>query len=1651
MARLDEDDVASMKVVELRKELKRRGKEVKGCVRGLRRQVEVLRRRTGTRNKADSMDEREYERLKAVLQKRLKEAIAEEKGEDDKSQEGQHVVDERSGPEPTKEEPEKRKRDAEAISDADKRQRIESNQPKHDKGYSEAQSTMDVDNSGGQDARGQQVAPSRSVQPTRPRRDALEEVALLHWDPSTVSEPKWNAELVEAIYENEICGNSVAGERFRKGMRTLEMTRYLEHYLWKTLEVGKTSEAHVASILHLVNQKFYEGLEVWPSLRDRPELFSVFFQKAVTIMQSAPEAPSARQIQERCSFLLFLSNALASLEEPMVRKEVLRLFGLPLWHHIPAGRRELEFASHPTLAKAWVSIEKREAKRARNRTGGTGISSRKLEQEPVAATLPSLLDLYWRMLLMASSPVHNKMGSDLKSIADAYCQYFMSLMVDMLSQLPTRRTVLVWSDSNAVLVGSRHSKLYLESSRDNGFRRLVDRATMYAGFGIDAGNGEPLKPDDMQAAEDNKAFRLQQLLFHYWKDQHGAKDLALAPVSKIQRGEALRNFTMGLGVPELGELACAQLRILGPDFARAILPATHFTNERDLLATVVVEKFSTEFAPLPASAIAEKMSLYPDEFDVGDPRLTDTIDRRLLDAHKIASAADSQVLLPSAFPKLSLQYLTMEDYLLRHLELYRLEAAAAVRDDLMECLLRMQPKARDDGQVQLLGWARMGLQLQGMQMGAVDPPKVGSSVPAGVFASVQLELASARSQQAKYEWSKLRRGDIVYLVELHSKDVSPENEGSWPKSGVMRKFGLRRLRGARLLNDVEVSGVNTLKIEVSLDPSQYSRDLSQDLDPTSFHVVMRRKGKENNYPAVLSCLQQMLAGEGVGERDVPFWLRDVLLGYGNPHGASSPMVSARSPDVVSLDFGDTFRDEEHLKESFADVHGFDVGRPLPTTGNRATGFFCRLSYKGNEASPYRAEVYGNNETIANFGRGGKEKIEGVRFTKAQLMAITCGVRPGLTLIQGPPGTGKTDVAVQIARLLHRNFPKERTLIITHSNHALNDIFAKIAGKGDGSDGGIAQRYLLRLGKGEADLKMRDDDDEGEDDPRMLSVQTFDELDDARSLGHLELKAAKQGGANPATLDNAPDADLPHLQSSTNLFLDPDSGFGYDFTRQGRIDHMLHRRQRLLQQVAILATSMGFSQDVASTASYSCENARHFWTVEVLPAWEMHLKGQDKRNCTGQDPTKEPIIFPFRDFFAKIADSLQEEYSHSRAEGLRLLLESSEKQLFEYIHSIFEDLEECRPFELLTHASERGNFLLTNHAKLVAMTCTHAAMRRSDFLRLGFFFDSIIVEESAQITEVESFIPLTLQKGGTRLKRAVLIGDHKQLPPVIRCAVLRRESRMDQSLFARLVRLGVPSILLDKQGRSRPQIADLYRWHYSGLRDLPHVMDELQYKRATGGFAHAFQIVDVPDGHEHSPAPHAFQNLGEAEYLASVFQYARLCGHRRNCISVLTTYASQKQLLRDVFARRCGRNPLFGMPADICTVDEFQGQQNDIILLSLVRTASIGHIRDARRLVVALSRARLSMYIFCNFELFSGCQELSPLFQQSKHLPLQLDLVPGERVDTERRVDELKAGSQFLVENAAAMHSLVDRMAAEHWRGTQSEEDPWVNKSLAATE
>lgn len=595
---------------------------------------------------------------------------------------------------------------------------------------------------------------------------------------------------------------------------------------------------------------------------------------------------------------------------------------------------------------------------------------------------------------------------------------------------------------------------------------------------------------------------------------------------------------------------------------------------------------------------------------------------------------------------------------------------------------------------------------------------------------------------------------------------------------------------------------------------------------------------------------------------MPSWLHEVFLGYGDPSSASYKSLK-NSPKT--MDFRDTFLDWDHLQSSFPEreiasstgeqiappyvIEGLVNTEPVPASAKSVKKRRRGQDHEMADASSNRLLV--STYKVPNMGPYpiDKPRQNQVRFTPAQVEAIASGMNPGLTIIVGPPGTGKTDVVTQIISNIYHNFPKQRTLLIAHSNQALNQLFQKIAAVD------IDERHLLRLGHGEDQL-------------------------------------ATKGS----------------------------------YSKQGRVESFLDNRSRLLAEVDRLAASM----NAPGAHGDSCETAGYFDLVYIKPAW---ARFQDTLTTSANDVEAVIRAFPFHTYFSNTPSPLfPKDVSIENATDIAL-------GAYRHIRKILDQLKDIHPFELLRTARDRQNYLLAREARIVAMTSTHAAMRKREIAEAGFHYDNLIMEEAAQITEIETFIPMALQdKRDERrhvLERVVLVGDHYQNTPVVQNAALRLFSHLDQSMFARMIRLGVPAITLNKQGRARPEIAALYSWRYNELGDLDILSQSPEFHTANAGFANEFQFINVEDYKgigEQMPREHFIQNLGEAEYAVAIYQYMRLLGYPASKITILATYVGQKALIRDVLDVRCAKNPLFGMPGAINTVDKYQGEQNDCKLL-----------------------------------------------------------------------------------------------------------------------
>ena len=330
------------------------------------------------------------------------------------------------------------------------------------------------------------------------------------------------------------------------------------------------------------------------------------------------------------------------------------------------------------------------------------------------------------------------------------------------------------------------------------------------------------------------------------------------------------------------------------------------------------------------------------------------------------------------------------------------------------------------------------------------------------------------------------------------------------------------------------------------------------------------------------------------------------------------------------------------------------------------------------------------------------------------------------------------------------------------------------------------------------------------------------------------------------------------------------------------------------------------------------------------------------------------------------------------ENNKNLKKNIEKYMKLSIEQIVIELKNYLIFELLRDQAERRNFIISKQSKIIALTCTYAAINRQKLIDLDFTYDTIIMEESGQILEIESFIPMTLQKNMSNLKRVILLGDENQLPPIVKSQAIRTQCLYHLSLFSRLLKSGYSNcVILNEQGRSRSEIVDLYRYKYDNLVDMKEISKK--FNKNNFGFKYNIQFVNVEEFNtrgEEINSNNSYYNLAEAEYCIGLFMYMCLIGYNSNQITILTTYNGQKELIKEIYLKKCGWNKLFNNIGKICTVDKYQGQQNDFIILSLVRTKKIGYLRDIRRFIVSLSRARQGLYIFGKWELFINCLELN---------------------------------------------------------------------------
>ncbi len=289
----------------------------------------------------------------------------------------------------------------------------------------------------------------------------------------------------------------------------------------------------------------------------------------------------------------------------------------------------------------------------------------------------------------------------------------------------------------------------------------------------------------------------------------------------------------------------------------------------------------------------------------------------------------------------------------------------------------------------------------------------------------------------------------------------------------------------------------------------------------------------------------------------------------------------------------------------------------------------------------------------------------------------------------------------------------------------------------------------------------------------------------------------------------------------------------------------------------------------------------------------------------------------------------------------------------------------------TELEIRINQELFSTAHVIASTLVGSANRLLD----GQKFGTLFIDEAAQALEAACWIAIR------RAGRVILAGDHCQLPPTVKCY--------------EALKGGLGRTLMERIAHQKPEVVTLLRMQYRMHEDIMRFSSDWFYHNmmvAAPEVKHRSILdLDLPmtwinseelrvenekfaaaaDGEQRGAAANSsLSNPTEARLTLLALQaYFELIGKERILeerldVGIISPYRAQVQLLRQLLRKNEALKP-FRRLITVNTVDGFQGQERDIIVISLVRSndeGQIGFLRDLRRMNVAITRARMKVII-----------------------------------------------------------------------------------------
>lgn len=570
----------------------------------------------------------------------------------------------------------------------------------------------------------------------------------------------------------------------------------------------------------------------------------------------------------------------------------------------------------------------------------------------------------------------------------------------------------------------------------------------------------------------------------------------------------------------------------------------------------------------------------------------------------------------------------------------------------------------------------------------------------------------------------------------------------------------------------------------------------------------------------------------------------------------------------------------------------------------------------------------------------------------------------IAIIQGPPGTGKTHVSVIALKLLLSNLaPDDPPIIIaTHTNHALDQLLSLVAQFEDN---------YIRLGGRSGNLDIR-----------------------KRTLAEIR-KTLPPMPCMPGGLSGPARRELEKLSTQIAKLLKPfdEEGISGPIKATTFAEYGLLTQEQCdsLKEVERWNSSTPMVDDtnyiVPWLDSQVKEMNRNCWIEEIsFNEDDIDLEYEQLKELeAGQGPAEEEWqilkgrTLQFRTTYQGVEESFCSKKEIQQYLSMADLMKIPVKargptynflrtELLKQVNAKLRTI--AKTYKLHSERHRIGgwerDFEILRKAKLVAMTNTGLSKYRGLVSSLNP--RTVLIEEAAEVLEAP-----TAAACFESIQQLILVGDHMQLKAKCHLNDLGGEPFfLDTSLFERLVRNDLPYVQLREQRRMSPEIRELLEPIYTGLYDHPSVVKR-PHIPGMGNLRTFFFTHEWPESGDS-----LFSKINELEatMIVEFYAYLVMSGVSVFDMTILTFYNGQRKLI----LKHMRTNPyLAGHIHNVVTVDSYQGEENEIVLLSLVRSntnGGIGFLAVDNRVCVAMSRARRGFYIFGNSRALG---EFSPLW------------------------------------------------------------------------